>query len=119
LFLLFLYKLFQFGKYILFGIINTIKWGVWAFFFKIFQATYIAVFKIPQLCIGLSSVNKKWIPSLVILWGLTAGLSVTVPIAALPVGLFTAVFNVMFMYFNISALYEIFKEFYKIFFVWL
>jgi hypothetical protein len=118
LFLLFLYKLFQFGKYILFGIINIIKWGVWAFMFKIFQATYILTLRIPQLCLGLYDVNKKWIPGLVSLWGLTIGLSTIAPVPALYVGIFTAVCNVMFMYFNIAGLYEIFKEYYKIFFVW-
>ena len=118
LFLLFLYKLFQFGKYILFGIINIIKWGVWAFMFKIFQATYILTLRIPQLCLGLYDVNRKWIPGLVSLWGLTIGLSTIAPVPALYVGIFTAVCNVMFMYFNIAGLYEIFKEYYKIFFVW-
>jgi hypothetical protein len=118
LFLLFLYKLFQFGKYILFGIINIIKWGVWAFMFKIFQATYILGFRVPQLCAGLYQVNKKWVPSLVSLWGLSASLSTVAVVPALYVGIFAAVCNVMFMYFNMSALYEIFKEYYKIFFVW-
>jgi len=119
LFLLFLYKLFQFGKYILFGIINIVKWGAWAFMFKIFQATYILGFRTPQLCAGLYSVNKKWIPGLATLWGLTFILSTTIaPIAAMPVGILSAISNVMFMYFNMAALYEIFKEYYKIFFVW-